>query len=125
MRAFFGRVNSCLYIRTTSAAALLTNRSTSSSPRIIARHSLKKCPDPVSAQPQRGVFTLAMAATLVGNQRSVISKSGGEGALITDQSCLTLDADAARRTAADCGGRLCIVGRTGHGRGGAARLEKR
>src|SRR6185503_5417819 len=60
MRVDFGRLRSCLYMRSTSPAALLTNKSTSSSARTAARHSLKKCPDPVSAQPQRGVLTLAI-----------------------------------------------------------------
>src|SRR5262245_3613475 len=60
MRVDLGRLRSCLYMRRTSVAALLTNRSTSSSARIATRHSLKKCPDPVSAQPQRGVLTLAI-----------------------------------------------------------------
>src|SRR5215510_10416453 len=64
MRVDFGRLKSCLYMRTTSDAARVTNRSTSSSSRIIARHSLKKCPDPVSAQPQRGVLTFAMTGPL-------------------------------------------------------------
>ena len=55
MRTVSGRFKSCLYIRTTSAAALLTKRSTWSRVRIISRHSVKKCPEPVRAQPQRGV----------------------------------------------------------------------
>jgi hypothetical protein len=42
MRTLLGRVaRSCLYIRTTSAAALVTNRSRSGMPRISARHSVK------------------------------------------------------------------------------------
>jgi len=63
-RADFGRSCSCLYMRTTSAAALLTNKSTWSSAWIMARHSLKKCPEPVSAQAHRGVLTLAIAGIL-------------------------------------------------------------
>ena len=62
MRVDLGRLRSCLYMRSTSPAALLTNRSTSSSARIATRHSLKKCPDPVSAQPQRGVLTFAIVS---------------------------------------------------------------
>ena len=49
-----GRSKRCLYIRTTSAAARLTNRSTSPSSRISRSDSVKKCPEPVSAQAQRG-----------------------------------------------------------------------
>src|SRR5215813_15153246 len=60
MRADMGSARSCLYMRRTSLAALLTNRSTFSSVRIASRHSLKKCPDPVSAHPQRGVSTFTM-----------------------------------------------------------------
>src|SRR5215471_5388497 len=60
MRALAGSLNSWRYIRTTSFAALLTNKSTSSRSPAIRRHSLKKCPDPVSAQPQRGVLTLTI-----------------------------------------------------------------
>src|SRR5215475_13005586 len=60
MRTDVGSARSCLYMRRTSLAALLTNRSTFSSVRIASRHSLKKCPDPVSAHPQRGVATLTM-----------------------------------------------------------------
>jgi hypothetical protein len=30
---------------------------------MVTRHSLKKCPEPVSAQPQRGVLTFAMELT--------------------------------------------------------------
>src|SRR5215471_19222247 len=60
MRALAGSLNSWRYIRTTSFAALLTNKSTSSRSPAIRRHSLKKCPDPVRAQPQRGVLTLTI-----------------------------------------------------------------
>ena len=41
----------------TSAAAFDTNTSRSGSSRMMVRLSLKKCPDPVSAQPKRGVLT--------------------------------------------------------------------
>src|SRR5271154_1875920 len=61
MRAVAGKASCCLYIRKTSLAARLTNRSTCSRSRISPRHSLKKCPEPVSAHPQRGVLTWAIA----------------------------------------------------------------
>ena len=40
---------SFLYMRTTSAPALLTKRSRSGIRAMISRHSTKKCPEPVSA----------------------------------------------------------------------------
>src|SRR5215510_627075 len=56
MRTDFGSLSmSSRYMRTTSAAARLTKTSASGMRLIIARLSVKKCPDPVSAHARRGV----------------------------------------------------------------------
>src|SRR5262249_42906543 len=69
-------------MRTTSPAALLTNKSTSSRPPAIRRHSLKKCPEPVSAQPQRGVLRLTIGLFFIG--RRSLERNAHAGA-VTDR----------------------------------------
>src|SRR5215204_3019746 len=108
MRADFGNLKSCLYIRTTSAAARLTNRSTSSSSPIIARHSLKKCPDPVSAQPQRGVLTLAMVRRIE----------------LPRMPLMQVNPCARQHAIANRAGYRGVIGRPGDCRFGAARRQK-
>src|ERR1700722_13851669 len=65
MRTERGRSRSCLYMRRTSAPALLRKRSTCSRSRIKARLSLRKWPDPVSAHPQRGVWRFVIVLPAV------------------------------------------------------------